>query len=472
MPSSVLHDIELEKRVLGAVLIDPDVILPLRRALLPDDFFEPKHRVIFEVMLQCLDEKIRPSVDNVVLVLGDQGWEKRAGGLGYVASLGGLLVGAGPSPSLDAPVWGERLAGLANRRALFRLGGEMQQKAQDMKVAHGDLWAEVVSVVVKGKERSAEDFRTFGSVVQEAMKTVRSWLKGEHPDTVTTGLVALDFAMGGGLPRRMLTILGGRPGAGKTLLAETIAKAVEEAGGIVGFSSLEMAAHDLVVRDLCREAGVNSLRLRRGDFAGDPFVEQNLLEAAKRVEKRSQTYVDDDPMRLTTDMHYSATMLALEKGRLDLHIVDYVELLGDVRGPEGEGDDRAGVVMSYRRLKALAKSVGCAELVLSQLSRASLRRPRLSGLMWGGEPIADVVLMAYWPWKLERQGEMKKPPKDVDVDLDGKPLKDQFLVMIQKARHGDEGMVKLLIDPAMGLITDPGYTVAGKPPPDPTFQKF
>lgn len=442
-----LVDVELERRVLGGLFYDPEVILPLRRVLLADDWSDPRHQVVYEVCLMLLDQKVRPSLDNVVMALRDEGGLPRAGGVDYSAGLKEAFRG---NSAVDVPVWGERLAALADRRALYRLGGAVQQKAQDMGVGEDALWAEVVSLVIQGKRRSVEGFKPLGAAVQRVMEMIGGWLRGEKLRAVTTGLKSLDHALGGGLPKGQLTLLAGRPGACKTLLSEHFASAVEEVGGLVAFASLEMSADDLVIRTICREAKVDSLALRRGDFVEDDDVEYRLKRAAEKVMGRQRTLIKDQSLQRVADMHYDAALLTLERGQLDLHIVDYVELIGDVE--EAREGRHVGVFTAIRRLKALAKSLDCAEVVLSQMSRAGARKPVLSAIKWAGEDIADLVLFPWWPWNIEQQ-------EGITIETQYSNQREDFYILIRKFRHGETGIVPLRIDPSLGVISDPEHVL-------------
>ena len=459
-----LEDANLEEQLVSVVMNDPDVIVALKDLVLPDEFSNHNVGVIWEAMLGLLYEKIRPSLQNVLRYLQDKDWQNRAGGIGYVASLKDVALGLGPGAALDAPVWAGRIADFANRRALVRMSGNLTAKAHDMQVDSEELWSEVVSLVAQGK-RSGTKFATVSSATGEIGKLIQAWLRGERPDVVPTGLKELDYHLGGGLPRRQLTILGGRPGSGKTMLSAQIAANVEKSGGVVALASLEMALEELVVREVCREAQVDGLKLRRGDYVGDHDVEARLVAALGKVSLRNGTLVQDKSMQKAVDMHYEASMLYLEKGRLDLHMVDYVELMGDVSSEDADSSTLAGVVMAHRRLKALAKSVGCAELVLSQLSRRAelgSKVPKLQDLMYGGEAEADNALLIYWPWKMWKRDASFTAPKTVARDADGNPFKDHLYLCLAKARYGTEVTFALRIRPEYGQIDSfDGYMHVG-----------
>jgi replicative DNA helicase len=462
MDEQRLVDLELERRVIAGIFSDPDVILPLRRTVLPDDFSDERHKVVYEVMLQLLGEFARPTVDNVLLRLEDLGWERRAGGESYAIELSSTVVGLGTGSTIDVPVWGERLATLADRRHLRRLASDIDVKAQDMGVDHEELRRQVVSLVVQGKRRlSAGEYKPLGSFVDEARAIVMGWFSGERIDVVPTGIAKLDLAIGGGLGKWQYTIIGARPGMGKTYLVENILRNAEKMGMETAIASLEMRGVDLVIRDILREAKLDGLALRNAEFKGDDDVEWKLHNAIAEVAKR-RTLVNDESSQTAADMHYAMMLRYLEKGALDLFVVDYLELMGDVTGAGGDdAGARVGVVTAHRRLKALAKSVGCATVGLSQLTKAGAANPTLRTLMFGGEAEADLVLMPYWPWKMWKRNEVYKIVPGME-EVDGHPYMEDWVCRITKGRYCQEDDVLLKIKAQVGLITDRDFDGYGQ----------
>lgn len=450
-----MKDIQCEVHVLGAVLRDAEVIIALREMLLPDDFVDRRHRPIYEIMLQLVEKRIRPTVASVADALAAAQLLSMAGGVDYVCQLEATLVGGGSLATMDAPVWAEKLVELADRRALDRLADQVKVQANDMNVAPDDLWREVRAAVLRGKRQSASGgYKTFAGGVGELRGKVDAWLRGEKPDTLSTGIATLDYHLLG-LERRRLTVFGARPGMGKTMLAQCIAGHVESEGGVVVFISLDMSFPDLMLRELCRMAGTDSRALRRGDFEGNPIIRSRLENALQRMEARQGVFVADQSYQMVIDMHYRAELLALDTGQVDLHITDYTELIGDVLEAP---DVRLGVVTAMRRQKALAKGLNCASLVLSQLNRdAEGRLPALSDLMFGGEAEADNAVLFWWPWKSwSRDGHVKLGilGKRMVLDSEGEPRKNSYWGRIGKARDGEEAIVELEIDPVKGLIKD------------------
>ncbi len=203
-------------------------------------------------------------------------------------------------------------------------------------------------------------------------------------------------------------------------------------------------------------AEIDSMQLRRGQVtdAGDWMrLDRAMLEVER---DRLGIFIRTGAGQFAVDMHYRAASLAVAQGGIDLHITDYVELMGEAM--EGK-DTRLGVVMAQRRQKALAQGLNCSALSLSQLGRVvelgPARIPRLEHLMWGGEAEADNAGGLWWPRKVwERVGKFNIP-EWVPVDHEGKPRWDAFFFFLFKARDGVEGIARLKIVPQYGLITNP-----------------
>lgn len=450
-----LVDVERERKILAAIMQEPSLILPIRGLLLADDFAEVRHHSIFEAMLALFDKKIRPTLSNVQQKLTQQSWLVMAGGDEYVEGIPTALDGLPPAALVDAPVWASHIESLSARRALVRLSLDIDGKARNAGADPRELWTEVRTLVLSGKQRRADGYQQLRDGLPELREKMARWKLGKMTDTVLTGIDALDWLLIG-LGRRRLTIIGARPGIGKTALVQCIAQNVEAAGGTVVFASLEMALDDLLLREVCRMAEIDSMQLRRGQVkdAGDWL---RLDDAMLRVERdRLGLFIRTGVGQFALDMHYRAAALAVERGGIDLHITDYVELMGEAIEDK---DTRLGVVMAQRRQKALAQGLNCAALSLSQLGRVvelgPARMPRLEHLMWGGEAEADNAAGLWWPRKVwERVGKFKIP-EWVPTDPDGKPRWEDLFFMVFKARDGVEGIVRLKIIPQYGLITDP-----------------
>ena len=276
-------------------------------------------------------------------------------------------------------------------------------------------------------------------------------------------------AMLGGLQRSDLVIVAGRPGMGKTALATNMAFAaasarayerdgdggtVETDGHAVAFFSLEMAAEQLALRILGEQSKVSSDRIRRGSINQDDF---DLVVQASRRLQSLKLFIDDTPAIGVSQLRTRARRLLRTEGRLDLIVVDYLQLM---RPPSGSSrpEHRVQEVSEITRgLKTVAKELDVPVLALSQLSRAveqrDDKRPQLADLRESGaiEQDADVVMFVY---REEYYLSRREPPMGSEKHDEWKQQMDDAMnradIIVAKQRHGPTGVVHLLFE---GLYT-------------------
>ena len=181
---------------------------------------------------------------------------------------------------------------------------------------------------------------------------------------------------------------------GKTAFAMNIAQnlTIDNDENVVAIFSLEMSAEQLVLRMLCSEARVSGHKIRTGYLSHSDWPK--LTTAAGRLHN-CKMYIDDSPGVTVLDIRAKARRLQAEKGRLDLVIVDYLQLMST----RGKVESRVQEVSEITRsLKQLAKELSVPVIAISQLSRKVEdrpdKRPQLADLRESGsiEQDADLVL--------------------------------------------------------------------------------
>lgn len=248
---------------------------------------------------------------------------------------------------------------------------------------------------------------------------------------ISTGFRTLDGAAGG-MGRGNLWILGGRPGMGKTALAQCIALNVAWGQEWAAFFSMEMSRAELSARSLASESGVPST----GPMTPDARLA--LREAAARI-RRLPLWIDDTPGLTLAELQRRARTLASRsraKGRrLALVIVDYLQL---VSVPHVPGRKHAEEIAEVSRsLKALARQLDCPVLALAQLNRESekdSRRPRMTDLRDCGQIEQDADWIGILWRRKDTPGwqadlaicKQRKGPKEVDLRLGWQPELTRF----------------------------------------------
>lgn len=407
LPASV----EAERCILGSILLDNLTYFDASARLRPDDFSLDSHRRIYARISDLL-EATRP-VDIITLSeeLRQQQQLEAVGGVAYLASLTeGLPRRASISHHVKIVKDKALLRNLVHAaNASVARAFEQSEPVEDiiggLETALWELSEETISTgfrsipeIVKGSFGSIDELYTRGQEV--------TGLRTHYPDLdhLTSGLQPAD-----------LIIIAARPSMGKTAFAMNIAEnAAVLDNKLVGIFSLEMSAESLLMRILAAHSRVDSHRLRTGFIAKED--RQRLTQALSRL-LDAPIFVDDTAGIALHEMRAKARRLKHAQGRLDLLIVDYLQLVS-ASPPGGKRyENRTQEVSAIsRELKALAKELHVPLIAISQLSRAPENRgtkdsePRLSDLRESGsiEQDADVVGFIYRPEMYERDNESVK----------------------------------------------------------------
>ncbi len=257
---------------------------------------------------------------------------------------------------------------------------------------------------------------------------------------LTTGFADLD-KMTSGLQNADLIILAARPSMGKTSFALMLAEnAAIHAGAVVGVFSLEMSKESLVMRMLCSQGNIDAQRFRNGFLSR---LEWAQIAKSLGVLADTKIFLDDTPGLSVLEMRAKARRLAAEQKKLDLIIVDYLQLMS---GSSKRAESRQQEVSQIsRELKGLAKEMNVPLVALSQLSRApesrSDHKPQLSDLRESGalEQDADVVAFIF------REEMYKSPEEREALPEDRKNIAE---LIIAKQRNGPTGTVDLRFTPS------------------------
>lgn len=383
-------NIEAERSVLGAILLDNGLCNQAIELLRRDELFLDSHRRIYDKMI-ALTERGSP-IDMVTLTdeLRRAGEFEQVGGATYIAS---LIDGV---PRTDTI---EHYARLVKAKAMLR----RMISAANQIIANCFAEEEEPETLVDQAEQMifqiAEDrirqgFRYIGEVAQRRLEQIEQM--AGRPEMITgvpTGFTDFD-QMTSGLQPQDLIIVAARPSQGKTAMALNIAQYAAKNGNVVGIFSLEMSAEQLVSRLLCSEARVDAHRLRTGYLNREEWAK--LADALRRL-METQVFIDDTAGQSVLEMRAKSRRLKAEHG-LDLLIVDYIQLMSG----RGRIESRQQEVSQISRdLKTLAKELNIPVIALSQLSRApelrSDHEPQLSDLRESGslEQDADVVCFIY-----------------------------------------------------------------------------
>ena len=386
------HNLEAERSVLGAILLDNHQINVALEVLGAGDFFLDQHRRIFERMVQ-LDEE-RKAIDSVTLMeeLNRHDELEAAGGVAY---LGALLDGVPRVTNV------EHYARIVKEKAMLRNLAHAANNIQQSALA-GDDDADAIldraesSILQLAEDRIRPGFIGVKQLVRDSFQRLEKiFTEGRRITGLPTGYQQLDNLTSGLQPSELI-ILAARPSMGKTALAlnfaENVALRTREP---VAVFSLEMSKESLLLRLLASHARIDAHKFRTGHLGRDDW--QRITESLGELGE-APLWIDDTGSATVLEMSAKARRLKKDKG-LSMVIVDYLQLI-TARGRFGNRNEEVSSIS--RALKALAKELQVPVVVLSQLTRAperEERRPQLADLRESGaiEQDADVVMFIHRP---------------------------------------------------------------------------
>jgi replicative DNA helicase len=419
------QNLDAERSILGAILLDNHALNAAIENLKPEDFFLEQHRRVFNQMI-ALGES-QQAIDLVTLTesLHRVGELEASGGAPYLAAL------ADGMPRVTNV---EHYARIVREKALLRnlihATHNIQQRALE-----GEDGADTIldnaesSIFALAEDRVKAGLISVKDIVRDNFERLEKiFREGKSITGVSTGYTELDKLLSGLQPSELL-ILAARPSQGKTALALNFAENIAiRAGSPVAFFSLEMSKESLLQRLVASVAQIDAHKFRSGHLSREDW--RRMTEALGTISS-APLWIDDAGSTSVLEIGAKARRLKREKG-LSLVVVDYLQLITG----RGRFNNRQEEVSSISRgLKGLAKELQIPVLVLSQLTRAPEREergPQLSDLRESGaiEQDADVVMFIYRPhW-----AKMHASPEE----------RDQAEIQVAKQRNGPTDKVRFV----------------------------
>lgn len=418
------NSVEAEQSVLGAMLQDGNAVLMAAESLLPEDFYQPQHKEIFDAMIALHREQKPIDFITVDSELSRRGTLEGAGGTAYLLR----LVQYVPTTA-NAKAYIGIVAEKSTLRKLIKASQEISQECYSqqnpLQETLGHAEKAIFDIVMN--RASGEALKPIKDVLYNTYANIEELakLKG-RVSGVPSGFTALDQLLTG-FHGGELIILGARPSMGKTSLAMNMAGYAALYGGkSVAVFSLEMPREQIALRLLCSDAKVNMQRVRQGTLTGDDW-----MRLAKSIGpmSNSRIFIDDTAGITPTQLRSRCRRLMMDKG-LDLIVVDYLGLMH----ADGKVESRQLEVSEIsRQLKAIALELKVPLIACAQLSRANAarenKRPALTDLRDSGsiEQDADVVMF------IHREGYY-------DPECEEKNVGE---IIVQKQRNGPLGTIKV-----------------------------
>ena len=424
------HNIDAEKSLLGAILIDQEVLIDVVEIVKATDFYDKRHGKIFAGMIHLYQNHEGVDLITVTDELKKSGHLDEIGGSTYLAELTNHVPTAAHASS-----YAEIVSQNAVRRRLIKASADINSLAFDENLIVPQLLGQSEAELFSVSDSSLkQDLTSISDILDTSFDRIndlyvnKGVLRG-----VKTGYRDLDN-MTAGLQRSDLIILAARPAMGKTTLVTNLAYNVATIEKkTVLFFSLEMSKEQLIDRMLADAAGVDSWNIRTGNLSEEDFAK--LAEASGEMAE-APIFIDDTPGVSVLEMRTKARRAAHD-GELGLIIIDYLQLMQGSGSAQANGNRVQEVSEISRGLKLLARELNVPVIALSQLSRSVESRspqiPQLADLRESGsiEQDADIVMFiyreAYYNPETERENI---------TDL-----------ILAKHRHGPTGTVELYFHP-------------------------
>ncbi len=434
--------IEAEEAVLGAVLVNPQVITKVVETLKPESFYKPAHRYVYEAMVQLFNTNERIDIVSVSDVLNLNSKLETIGGRAFVNDLSYKVITTG-----NIEYYAKIVQEKAIKRALINAGSEIVSFGYDVNPIDESLDNAERLIFDIASKKATTDLVHVKDLVLNTYEKIE--YRYEHKDEllgVRTNFYELD-TMTSGLQKSDLIILAARPSMGKTAFALNMAAnvAIKEKVPVAIFS-LEMSKEQLMQRMLCSEAEIDTQRLKTGNMQSKDWEK---LANAMNEFSQAPIYIDDTSGCTLTDIRAKCRRLKMEEKDLGLIVIDYLQLM------EGSGrEERMQQISAISRgLKTLARELDVPVIALSQLSRAvesrTDKRPMLSDLRESGaiEQDADIVMFIY------REEYYRKGEEDEEISR--AQSKGESEIIIAKHRNGPVGNIKLLFQGSITKFKNP-----------------
>jgi replicative DNA helicase len=420
------HNDDAEKAVLGAMLIDDSAVAVVMQRLRADDFYSTANRRIFEAILNLDSSGHKADLLTIKDELEKTGRLDESGGIDYIASLTNVV----PS-SANTDYYAQIVQDCSLRRGLIQAAGIAGNRAYDETSA-----PRLVLEEFQQRLFSLSDTRRLFRYnrARETIKSTFEYLsdvlkKGEYSG-IRSGFDALDKYTSG-FQKNEFTVIGARPGMGKTTIALNMAANIALEQKIpTAFFSLEMSDRALLLRLLSSEAKIDSNKFRSGFLTDKDFA--NMFVAADKIDPAPLFFVDMPHMTIL-DIQAMARMLRT-KEKVEIIFIDYIGLISSDNPRQARYEFISEV---SRSLKGLARELDIPVVALSQLGRElekEKRMPNLADIRESGsiEQDADMVIF------IDRDRELDKSPEE-----QAKSIGQKVKLIVAKNRNGPTGIVDL-----------------------------
>lgn len=430
------QELEFEKSVLGALLLEKDAYSLISDILTPESFYNPRNQKVYSAISKLHVAQHPVDILTVVEQLRTDGTFDEVGGVAYLSSLTQNIVS-----SSHIEYHARVIAQKSTARELISYSANVQDKAFDPTQDIDELMQEAEGSLFKlSQKKLKKDYQQIDSVITEAYEMLhKAAERTDGMSGIASGFHALD-RMTSGWQNSDLVILAARPAMGKTAFALSMAKNIAVDQNIpVALFSLEMSNVQLINRVIVNTCEIKGEKIKSGQLEDYEWAQ---LDNKIKDLIGKPMFVDDTPSLSVFELRTKARRLVKEHG-VKLIMIDYLQLMNASGMSFGSRQEEVSTIS--RSLKGLAKELNIPILALSQLNRGvenrpggentlDSKRPQLSDLRESGaiEQDADMVIFIHRPEYYH-----------LYKDENGNDLRGKAVIIIAKHRNGAVGDVLL-----------------------------
>ena len=446
--------LDIERAVLGALLIDKDAYAVVCEMLFPESFYEPRNQMIYAAIRDLSMDEKPVDVLTVTEQLARSGKLEKAGGPAYIAEISSRVA-----TSAHIEYHARIVAQKFLARQLIQFAGDVETKAFDETIDVDELMQHAEGALFELSQKNMKkDYTQIDPVIKNALDVLNKAAANTSGLTgVPTGYHKLD-EITSGWQASDLVIIAGRPAMGKTSFALSMAKNIAADYQLpMAFFSLEMSNVQLVNRLISNCCEIQGSKILNGQLQRD---EWDRLDNRINSLMGAPLYIDDTPGLSVFELRTKARRLVREHG-VKIIMIDYLQLM-NANGMRFSSRQEEVSTIS-RSLKGLAKELDIPILALSQLNRGvesreglEGKRPQLSDLRESGaiEQDADMVLFVHRPEYYH-----------IYQDDHGRDLHGMAQIIIAKHRKGATGDVLLTFRGEFTRFEDPDDNLLGNAAP-------
>ena len=424
------QDLVAEKSLIGAIILSNDVLPDVLSIIRPSDFYDKRHGIIFESIIQLYDQHKPIDLLTLTAELRSKKKLQEIGGGAYLAELSNFV----PASS-HAKAYADIVEKTSVRRRLINAGTNIAEKAYEDDANVDNLIGAAEKELFEVSDKIIKtDYVAMDELLADAFNRIEELHKNKGAlRGLKTGFRDLDKKTAG-FQSGDLIIIGARPAMGKTTFAQNLAYNIASINnkGVL-FFSMEMAANEIIDRMVSDVSGVDNWKMRTGNLSNDEFAK--IGDALGEMDE-IPIFIDDTSSMTILELRNKARR-AMHDHDIGIIIIDYLQLLS---GSDRYAGNRVQEVTEISRgLKILARELKIPVIALAQLSRNVTGRddprPVLSDLRESGSIEQDADLVMF----LHRVDYYKKPEEE-DTNITE--------LLIKKHRHGAIGTIELYFDGA------------------------